>query len=84
MIFRVTTLEGCLSRDNNRPEVDTQKLNRAPGRPLREPDIAASCICRVQADAPADDQETKFGICPEAAYGGGESQPQRTPALARY
>ena len=56
----------------NRPVVDTQKLNREPGRPLRELDIEASCICRVQADAPEDDQETKFGICPEVAYGRGE------------
>jgi len=44
--------------------MDTQKLNCAPGRPLREPDIATSCICRVQADAPANDQETRFGISP--------------------
>lgn len=49
-----------------------------------EPDIAASCICPVQAGAPADDQETRFGIYPEVAYGRGESQPHRTQALARH
>ncbi|MNB68289.1 hypothetical protein D3C75_147970 [compost metagenome] len=66
------------------PKRDTRKLTRVPDRPLKEPDSAASCIYRVEAGALADDQETRFGICPEAAYGRGESQPQRTPALARY
>ncbi len=67
----------------NRPQVDTRKLNPAPNRPLTEPDIATSCICRVRADALAGDQETRFGISPEAAYDRGESQLHRMRALAR-